>query len=63
MQEDQVISTIFAKMDELVNGLSTMRSDIARIRGERDAERRTSLMIISLLSAACGGLVASLFHG
>lgn len=63
MQEDQVIAKIFAKMDELVNGLGVMRSDIARIRGERDAERRMSLMIISLLSAVCGGLVASLFHG
>ncbi|OYV37437.1 MAG: hypothetical protein B7Z80_12850 [Rhodospirillales bacterium 20-64-7] len=49
--------------DELVSGLGTLRADIARIRGERDAERRTSLMIISVLSAACGGLIASLFHG
>jgi hypothetical protein len=50
-------------VDELVAGLSDMRSDLSRIRGERDAERRTSMMIISLLSAACGGLIASLFHG
>jgi outer membrane murein-binding lipoprotein Lpp len=63
MQEDQLIGKIFAKMDELVSGLGTLRADIARIRGERDAERRASLMIISVLSAACGGLVASLFHG
>jgi outer membrane murein-binding lipoprotein Lpp len=62
-QEDQVISKLFAKVDELVSGLSDMRADIARIRGERDAERRTSMTIVSLLSAACGGLIASLFHG
>ncbi len=53
MQEDQVIGKIFGKMDELVTSLSDMRSDIARIRGERDAERRASMTIISLLSAAC----------
>lgn len=62
-QEDQVIGKLFAKVDELVSGLSDMRSDLARIRGERDAERRMSMMLISLLSAACGGLGASLFHG
>jgi hypothetical protein len=62
-QEDQVIGKLFTKVDELVSGLSEMRSDLSRIRGERDAERRTSMMIVSLLSAACGGLIASLFHG
>jgi hypothetical protein len=62
-QEDLVISKLFAKVDELVSGLSDMRVDLSRIRGERDAERRMSMMLISLLSAACGGLVASLFHG
>jgi phage shock protein A len=62
-QEDQIIGKLFSKVDELVAGLSDMRSDLSRIRGERDAERRTSMMIISLLSAACGGLIASLFHG
>lgn len=63
VQEDQVIAKLFSKVDELVMSFSDLRADVARIRGERDAERRTSMMIISLLSAACGGLVASLFHG
>lgn len=62
-QEDQVISKLFGKVDELVAGLGEMRSDISRMRGERDAERRISMMIVSLLSAACGGLIANLFHG
>jgi len=62
-QEDQVIGKLFSKVDELVSGLSDMRADISRMHGERDAERRTSMMIVSLLSAACGGLVASLWHG
>ena len=62
-QEDQVIAKLFGKVDELVSGLSDMRADLSRIRGERDAERRTSMMLISLLSAACGGLIASFFHG
>jgi hypothetical protein len=63
VQEDQLISKLFAKIDELVMSLSDMRAEISRIRGERDAERRASTMIISLLSAACGGLIASLFRG
>jgi hypothetical protein len=63
VQEDQVISKLFTKIDELVASLGDMRADISRIRGERDAERRSSMMIISVLSAACGGLLASLFHG
>ncbi len=62
-QEDQVISKLFGKVDELVVSLGVMRSDLAPILGERDAERRTSMMLISLLSAACGGLIESLFHG
>ncbi|MBU6419056.1 MAG: hypothetical protein KGQ79_04935 [Proteobacteria bacterium] len=62
-QEDQVVAKIFAKVDELVTGLGDMRADLFRIRGERDAERRLSLMIVSILSAVCGGLVTSLFHG
>jgi hypothetical protein len=33
------------------------------MRGEREAERRASMMIVSVLSAACGGLLASLLHG
>ena len=62
-QEDQVVAKIFAKVDELVGGLSDMRAHLFRIRGERDAERRGSLMIVSILSAVCGGLATSLFHG
>jgi hypothetical protein len=63
VQEDQVINKIFAKVDELVAALSDVRADLARIRGERDAERRNSLALVSLLSAACGGLAGTLFHG
>lgn len=62
-QEDQVVAKIFEKVDELVKGLSDMRADLFRIRGERDAERRAGLVIVSLLSAICGGLTTSLFHG
>jgi hypothetical protein len=62
-QEDQIINKVFGKVDELVAGLGEVRADLSRIRGERDAERRMSMMLISLLSAACGGLAASLFHG
>ena|ERR1700757_2708546 len=61
-QEDQVIGKVFAKVDELVAGLGDVRADLSGIRGERDAERRMSMMLVSLLSAACGGLAASLFH-
>jgi hypothetical protein len=63
VQEDQLIGKLFAKIDELAAGLSDMRADLSRMRGERDAERRTSMMIVSILSAACGGLFASMFHG
>jgi outer membrane murein-binding lipoprotein Lpp len=63
VQEDQIINKLFAKVDELVAALSDMRADISRLRGERDAERRTSVMIISVLSAAVGGLMTSLLHG
>ena len=63
MQEDQVITKLFGKVDALVAGLSDMRADLSRIRGERDAERRISMMVISLLSAICGDLVTSFFHG
>jgi hypothetical protein len=62
-QEDQIINKLFGKIDELVAGLGDVRADLSRTRGERDAERRMSMMVISLLSAACGGLVTSLFHG
>ena len=63
VQEDQVISKLFGKIDELCKDLADMRADLSRVRGEREAERRTSMMIVSALSATCGGLLASLFHG
>jgi hypothetical protein len=63
VQEDQVINKLFTKVDELVTALSDVRSDLSRIRGEREAERRNSLALVSLLSAACGGLAGTLFHG
>ncbi len=63
VQEDQLIDKLFAKIDELVASLSDLRADVFRMRGEREAERRASMMIISVLSAACGGLFATLFHG
>ena len=62
-QEDMVINKLFSKIDDLGSSLGDLRQDLARIRGERDAERRVSMMLISLLSAACGGLATSLFHG
>ncbi len=62
-QEDQVISKLFNKIDELMAGLSNMRSDLSRLHGERDAARRASMMTVSLLSAVFGGLLASLFRG
>ena len=63
VQEDQVISKLFEKTEELAKELADVRADLSRVRGEREAERRTSMMIVSLLSATCGGLLASLFHG
>lgn len=63
VQEDQLISKLFGKVDDLAKELGDVRADLSRVRGEREAERRTSMMIVSLLSATCGGLLASLFHG
>ncbi len=63
VQEDQVIDKLFGKIDELMKDLAEVRADMSRVRGEREAERRISMMIVSLLSATCGGLLASLFHG
>ena len=62
-QEDQILNKLFTKVDDLAAALGEMRADLYRIRGERDAERRISVMVISLLSAACGGLATSMFHG
>ncbi len=63
VQGDQVTAKLFAKIDELVTALSDVRADLARIRGEREAERRNSLALVSVLSAACGGLAGTFFHG
>jgi hypothetical protein len=62
-QEDQTVNKMFVKIDKLMISLNDMRADLARIRGERDAERRIGVMIISVLSAMCGGLCARLLHG
>ncbi len=61
-QEEQVTAKLFAKVDELVAGLGDMRVELSRIRGERDAERRMTLTVISLLSAICGGLATNFFR-
>jgi hypothetical protein len=61
-QDDQVVSKLFTKVDELVAGLSEMRADLSRIRGERDAERRMTITVVSLLSALCGGLATNFLH-
>ncbi len=61
-QDDQVVNKLFAKVDELVAALSEMRADLSRIRGERDAERRMTITVVSLLSALCGGLATNFLH-
>ncbi|WP_298213998.1 hypothetical protein [Acidocella sp.] len=63
VQEDQVVAKMFSKVEELMGGLGDMRADLFRIRGERDAERRASMAVVSILSAVCGGLATSIFHG
>jgi len=61
-QEDQIFAKLFVKVDDLTAALSELRSELARMRGERDAERRATMTIISLLSALSGGLAANFFH-
>jgi len=61
-QDDQVVGKLFTKVDELVAALGGMRADLARMRGERDAEGRITIAIIGLLSALSGGLATNLFH-
>jgi phosphoglycolate phosphatase-like HAD superfamily hydrolase len=61
-QDDQVVGKLFTKVDELVAALGGMRADLARMRGERDAEGRVTIAIIGLLSALCGGLATNIFH-
>jgi ribosomal 50S subunit-associated protein YjgA (DUF615 family) len=61
-QEDHVVGKLFTKVDELVASFGDMRAELSRIRGERDAERRTMITIIGLLSAVCGGLATNILH-
>jgi hypothetical protein len=61
-QEDLVFAKLFLKVDDLTAMLSELRAELARMRGERDAERRAAVTIISLLSALSGGLAANFFH-
>jgi hypothetical protein len=62
VQQDQVLAKLFSKADELTAALSEFRANLSRIIGERDAERRMTMTIVSLLSALCGGLAADFFH-
>ncbi len=61
-QEDQVLGKLFTKVDELVGAFSGIRADLARMRGERDAEGRITIAVVGLLSALCGGLASNMFH-
>jgi hypothetical protein len=61
-QEDQVFAKLFAKVEELTAALSGLRSELSRMGGERDAERRVTMTIVSLLSALCGGLATNFLH-
>jgi hypothetical protein len=62
LQADQIFAKLFLKVDELTAALSALRSELARMRGERDAERRVTMTVVSLLSALSGGLAADFFH-
>jgi hypothetical protein len=61
-QEDQVLAELFAKVDDLTAAMSGLRADLSRMGGERDAERRLTITIVSLLSALCGGLATNFLH-
>jgi ribosomal 50S subunit-associated protein YjgA (DUF615 family) len=61
-QEDKVLEKLFSKIDELTAALSEFRANLSRLRGERDAERRVTIMIVSLLSALCGGVATNFLH-
>jgi ribosomal 50S subunit-associated protein YjgA (DUF615 family) len=60
--DDQVVAKLFAKVDELTAALSEFRSNLSHLSGERAAERRVTMTIVSLLSALCGGLAANFLH-
>jgi ribosomal 50S subunit-associated protein YjgA (DUF615 family) len=61
-QEDQIFAKLFLKVDDLTTALSELRAELSRMRGERDAERRVTITIVSLLSALCGGLATNFLH-
>jgi hypothetical protein len=60
-QEDQIFAKLFLKVDDLTAALGELRAELARMRGERDAERRVTMTVVSLLSALSGGLAANFF--
>lgn len=62
VQEDLVIGKLFGKTDELLKCLAGLQAELAGLRGERDAGQRVTMMIVGLLSAACGGLATSILQ-
>jgi len=61
-QEDKTFTKLFEKVDELTAAISQIRSQLSRMGGERDAERRLTMTVVSILSALCGGLATNFIH-
>jgi len=61
-QEDKTFAKLFEKVDELTAAVSELRSQLSRMGGERDAERRLTMTVVSILSALCGGLATNFLH-
>ena len=61
-QEDKTFTKLFEKVDELTAAISELRSQLSRMGGERDAERRLTMTVVSILSALCGGLATNFIH-
>jgi hypothetical protein len=61
-QENLVIDRIFKRLDEVFALVASVRADLSRIAGEREAERRITMMAIGVLSAATGALIAHFFR-